>query len=130
MPIAVGDHLGAYHILSRLGAGGMGEVYRASDTRLGREVALKLLPADMAADPERLARFQREARATAALNHPNIVTLYSVEQANGVHFLTMELVDGRSLHDMIPREGLPVGRVVELAVAMADAIAAAHDKDL
>jgi TolB-like protein/tetratricopeptide (TPR) repeat protein len=108
----------------------MGEVYRASDTRLGREVALKILPVDLAADPERLARFHREARAAAALNHPNIVTLFSVEQAEGVHFLTMELVDGRSLHELIPPDGMPATRVVELATAMADAIAAAHDKDL
>ena len=99
MPITAGDQLGAYRILSPLGAGGMGEVYRASDTRLGREVALKILPADMAADADRLARFQREARAAAALNHPNIVTLYSVEQAEGIHFLTMELVDGRSIQE-------------------------------
>jgi non-specific serine/threonine protein kinase len=130
MPISAGDQLGAYRILSSLGAGGMGEVYRASDSRLGREVALKVLPADMAADPDRLARFQREARAAAALNHPNIVTVYSVEQVEGVHFLTMELVDGRSLRETIPREGMPAGRVVELAAAIADAIVAAHDKDL
>jgi serine/threonine protein kinase len=130
MPISVGDQLGAYRILALLGAGGMGEVYRASDTRLGREVALKLLPPDMAADADRLARFEREARAAAALNHPNIVTLYSVEQVEGVHFLTMELVDGRPLQEMIAPEGLPARRVVELAVAMAEAVAAAHDKDL
>lgn len=108
----------------------MGEVYRASDTRLGREVALKLLPADMAAGPGRLARFQREARAAAALNHPNIVTLYSVEEAEGVHFLTMELVDGRPLLELILPEGMTPARVVELAAAMADALAAAHDKNL
>jgi TolB-like protein len=130
MPISVGDQLGAYRILSRLGAGGMGEVFRAADTRLGRDVALKLLPDDMAADPNRLARFQREARAAAALNHPNIVTVYSVEQAEGVHFLTMELVDGRPLHEMIPPDGMAAGHVVELACAMADAIGAAHDKDV
>ena len=88
----------------------MGEVYRASDTRLGREAALKILPADMAADADRLARFQREARAAAALNHPNIVTLYSVEQAEGIHFLTMELVDGRSLQEMITPDGRAAGR--------------------
>ena len=130
MPLTTGSQLGAYRILSPLGAGGMGEVYRAFDSRLGREVALKVLPADMAADGERLARFQREARSAAALNHPNIVTLYSVEQADGVHFLTMELVDGRPLQELIPLDGLPPARVVELATLMADAIAAAHDKDL
>jgi serine/threonine protein kinase len=108
----------------------MGEVYRAADTRLGRDVALKLLPSDMAADPNRLARFQQEARAAAALNHPNIVTLYSVEQAEGLHFLTMEVVDGRPLQEMIPPDGMAAGHVAELACAMADAIAAAHDKDV
>ena len=130
MPISVGDQLGVYRIQAPLGAGGMGEVYRAFDTRLGRDVALKLLPADMAADADRLARFQREARAAAALNHPNIVTLYSVEQVDDVHFLTMELVDGRPLQELISPEGLPTKRVVELVAAMADAVAAAHDKDL
>jgi TolB-like protein len=130
MPINLGDQLGAYRILASLGAGGMGEVYRAFDTRLGRDVALKLLPADMSTDADRLARFQREARAAAALNHPNIVTLYSVEQVEDVHFLTMELVDGCPLQEMIPPEGLPTKRVVELALAMSDAVAAAHDKDL
>jgi TolB-like protein len=130
MPITVGDQLGAYRILSPLGAGGMGEVYRASDTRLGREVALKVLPADMAADADRLARFQREARAAAALNHPNIVTLYSVEHAEGIHFLTMELVDGHSLQEMISPDGMAAGLVVDLVAAMAEAIAVAHDKDL
>ena len=89
----------------------MGEAYRASDTRLGREVALKILPADMAADADRLARFQREARAAAALNHPNIVTLYSVEQAEGIDFLTMELVNGRSLQEMITPDGMAAGRI-------------------
>jgi non-specific serine/threonine protein kinase len=108
----------------------MGEVYRAADTRLGRDVALKLLPGAMAVDPDRLVRFQREARAVAALNHPNIVTLYSVEHAEGVHFLTMELVDGRPLRELIPPDGMAAGHVAELACAMADAIAAAHDKGI
>jgi TolB-like protein len=126
----IGQKLGSYEILAKVGEGGMGEVYRATDTRLGREVALKILPADMAADADRLARFQREARAAAALNHPNIVTLYSVEHADGIHFLTMELVDGRSLQEMITPDGMTAGRVVDLVAAMADAIAAAHDKDL
>ena len=83
-----------YRIRTKLGEGGMGEVYRATDTKLGRDVALKVLPPNVAGDPDRLARFQREARAVAALNHPNIVTLYSVEESEGVHFITMELVEG------------------------------------
>ena len=87
----IGKRLGHYQVVDKLGAGGMGEVYRATDTKLRREVALKVLPPDMALDPERLARFQREARAVAALNHPHIVTIFSVEEADGIHFLTMEL---------------------------------------
>src|SRR5687767_6188847 len=97
MRLTAGEHLGHYGIHALLGAGGMGEVYRATDTRLGREIALKVLPAEMAADHDRLMRFHREARAAAALNHPNIVTLYSAEEIDGIHFLTMELVDGRQI---------------------------------
>ncbi len=108
----------------------MGEVYRATDTKLGRDVALKLLPADMARDPERLARFQREARVVAALNHPHIVTIFSVEDAGGVHFLTMELIEGQPLDRMIPAGGMPVGQIVEIAGALADALAAAHEKGI
>src|ERR1700674_4381929 len=106
--------LSHYRINAAIGAGGMGEVYRATDTKLGRDVALKVLPPDVASDPERLARFQREARAVAALNHPNVVTLYSVEECDGVHFLTMELIEGPQLDRLIPANGLPVARVVEL----------------
>lgn len=98
MPFSAGDRLGTYEILAPIGAGGMGEVWKARDTRLGREIALKILPANLAADRDRLARFHREARAAAALNHPNVVTLYSVEECEGVHFLTMELIDGQPLH--------------------------------
>jgi non-specific serine/threonine protein kinase len=130
MGIAPGDQLGTYRIVARLGGGGMGEVYRAADARLGREIALKILPPHLATNPERLRRFQQEARATAAMNHPNIVTLYTVEQANGVHFLTMELVNGRPLHDLIPRNGMDTDRVLDLGTTVADALAAAHDKDL
>ncbi len=126
----IGRTLAHYQITAAIGVGGMGEVYRATDTKLGREVALKVLPADMARDPERLARFQREARAVAALNHPNIVTLYSVEEAGGVHFLTMELVEGQSLDHQILPGGLPVDRITAVATALADALAAAHEKGI
>src|SRR5882757_2409407 len=102
-----GTKVGPYEIQSAIGAGGMGEVYRATDTKLGRDVALKVLPPDTARDPERLARFQREARAVAALNHPHIVTIFSVEEADGVHFLTMELIEGQSLDRRISPGGLP-----------------------
>ena len=108
----------------------MGEVYRATDTKLGRDVALKVLPAEMARDPERLARFQREARAVAALNHPHIVTLYSVEEAEGVHFLTMELVEGQSLEHRIRAGGLALDQIIEIASALAQALAAAHEKGI
>ncbi len=108
----------------------MGEVYRATDTKLGRDVALKVLPAEMASSPERLERFRREARAVAALNHPHIVTIHSVEEADGVHFLTMELVDGEPLDRLIPAGGLPVDRILEIATALAEALAAAHDKGI
>ncbi len=113
-----------------LGAGGMGEVYRARDMKLARDVAVKMLPADMARDPERLARFQREARAVAALNHPHIVTIYSVEEADGIHFLSMELVEGQSLDRLIPERGLPVDRILSIGTALAEALAAAHEKGI
>jgi Tol biopolymer transport system component len=122
----IGTGLGHYRVLEKLGAGGMGEVYAAEDTTLGRRVALKRLPLEMAADPERLQRFQREARAIAALNHPNVVTIYSVEEADGVQFLTMELVEGKTLGDLIPEGGLPLEELLRLAVPLVDAVAAAH----
>src|SRR2546426_5613583 len=97
MPLIPGTRLGTYEILALLGAGGMGEVYRARDTRLGRDVALKLLPDGLASDAGRLARLEHEARTVASLNHPNIVTLFSVEDEDGIRFLTLELVEGQSL---------------------------------
>src|ERR1700720_2324813 len=128
--ILVGRTLAHYRINSAIGAGGMGEVYRATDMKLGRDVALKILPPDVAGDPERLARFHREARAVAALNHPNVVTLYSVEECDGVHFLTMELIEGQPLDRMISANGLPVERIVEIAGAVAEGLAAAHEKGI
>jgi adenylate cyclase len=125
-----GAKLGSYEVRSLLGAGGMGEVYRARDSRLGRDVALKVLPPEMATDPNRLKRFQREARAVAALNHPHIVTIHSVEEADGRHFLTMELVDGVALSQSLPREGLALDKFFELAIPLADALAAAHEKGI
>ena len=122
----IGTTLAHYRVIGRLGAGGMGEVYAAEDTTLQRRVALKLLPPGMAADPEHLQRFQREARAIAALNHPNVVTIYSVEEADGVQFLTMELVEGRTLAEVIPKGGLPVDALLNLAVPLVDAVVAAH----
>ena len=126
----LGSKLSHYQITAKIGAGGMGEVYCATDTKLGRDVALKVLPAEMARDPERLARFQREARSVAALNHPHIVTIFSVEEADGVHFLTMELVEGKSLDQCIPEGGLPLERIIAIGSALAEALAAAHDKGI
>jgi len=125
-----GRQLGSYKIVCMLGAGGMGEVYLAHDTKLGRDVALKVLPPDMARDPERLARFQREARSVAALNHLHIVTIFSVEEVDGIHFLTMELVKGRSLDQLIPEGGLPIKRILEIAGALAEALTATHQKGI
>jgi len=125
-----GQTISHYRIIEKLGGGGMGVVYRATDMKLGRDVALKVLPQDMASDAERLARFQREARAVAALNHPNVVTLHSVEEYDGVHFLTMELVEGQTLDHLISATGLPLERIVEIASALAEALAAAHEKGI
>jgi len=130
MALISGAKLGPYEIHSPLGAGGMGEVYRARDTKLGRDIALKMLPAEMAQDPERLARFRREAKALAQLDHPNIVTIHSVEESDGVHFLTMQLVEGQPLDRLIPKGGLPVEQIVEIASALGDALAAAHEKGI
>ncbi len=126
----IGKTLGHYKIVAAIGAGGMGEVYRAADAKLGRDVALKLLPQRVANDPDALARFRREARAVATLNHPNIVTIYSVEEANGTLFLTMELVEGQSLKELIAERALPVERIVEIGRALADAVEAAHEKGI
>ena len=128
MSLAPGTRLGNYEIVSPLGAGGMGEVYRATDSRLGRDVAIKVLPADVAADPDRLARFEREAKTVAALNHPNIVTLHAIEDAAGIRFLVMELVEGRTLDALVVPGGLVPARVLELAIPLADALAAAHER--
>ena len=130
MPFAPGTRLGAYELVGLLGTGGMGEVHRARDTRLGRDVALKVLPDAVAASPERLARFEREARIVASLNHPNIVTLHSIEEADGVRFLTMELVEGRSLADLLTPGGLPLAQVLDLMIPLADALSAAHEKGI
>ena len=130
MSLPIGRTLAHYRITAPIGAGGMGEVYRATDTKLGRDVALKVLPAEMAASPERLERFRREAKALAALDHPGVVGVYSVEESDGVHFLTMQLVEGESLDRLIPEGGLPVERILEIATALAEALAAAHDKGI
>jgi Tol biopolymer transport system component len=126
MVLVAGMKLGPYQVLAPLGAGGMGEVYRARDTRLGRDVAIKVLPADRLSDEVQRARFVREARAASALDHPNIVTIHEIESEGGVDFIVMELVAGRNLRTLIPRQGLPVPEVLRIAIPLADALAAAH----
>ncbi|MBK5256754.1 MAG: protein kinase [Vicinamibacteria bacterium] len=130
MTLASGACIGWYEIRGSLGAGGMGEVYRAHDPRLGRDVALKILPESMAKDPEGLARFTREARAVAALNHPHIVTIFSTEEADGVRFMTMELIEGRTLDRMIPEGGVSLAQFFDVSMALADALSAAHQKQI
>ncbi len=126
-----GTKLGQYEILSLAGAGAMGEVYRARDTRLEREVALKVLPEEFSRDPERLARFQREARLLAALNHPNIAAIYGLEQSNGTHFLVMEWVPGETVADRIKRKGaIPADEALPIAKQIAEALEAAHEKPI
>src|SRR5258705_1736922 len=126
MPLTAGTRLGSYVIEASLGAGGMGEVYRARDTKLQRSVAIKLLPTEIDRDPDALERFHREARAIAALSHPNIVTIYAVEEIDGRVLLAMELVDGSTLADLIPSDGLPLDAVLKYAIPLADALSAAH----
>ncbi len=126
----IGKTLSRYKILSKLGEGGMGEVYLAEDTELGREVALKVLPPVAEESAERLERFRREARAVASLNHPNIVTLFNVEEAEGRRLIVMERVEGKSLDRLIPPGGMPLAEVFDYAIPMADALAAAHEKGI
>ena len=126
----IGRTLSHYRILQKLGSGGMGDVYLAKDSQLDREVALKVLPPDLAESEERRSRFQREAKAVAALNHPHIVTVHSVEEVEGVHFITMELVRGKTLSEIIPRKGLSLVKFFEIAIPLADAVAAAHEKGI
>jgi serine/threonine protein kinase/Tol biopolymer transport system component len=130
MALSVGARLGPYEIVSPLGAGGMGEVYRARDLRLKRDIAIKVLPETTAADPELRGRLEREAQSIAALSHPNIVTVHSVEEADGVLFLTMEYVDGKPLSDVIVKGGLPLTQILKLAIPLAEAISAAHRKGI
>ncbi len=130
MALTPGSRLGPYEILGAIGSGGMGDVYRAHDARLDRFVAIKVLPDAVKDDPERRERFEREARAIAALNHPNIVTIHSVERAGDASFLTMELVEGKPLTSVIPRGGLPIERVLAVMIQVVDAIAAAHQKGI
>ncbi len=126
MPLHAGQRLGPYEILAPLGAGGMGEVYRARDPRLQREIAIKVLPAELASDPERLKRFEKEARAASALNHPNLVTIHDIGSADGVEYIAMELVDGRTLREVLADGALGAKPLLTIAAQAADGLAKAH----
>ncbi|MEX2270637.1 MAG: serine/threonine-protein kinase, partial [Vicinamibacterales bacterium] len=132
MTLPAGTRVGPYEILSPLGAGGMGEVYRARDAKLGRDIAIKILPGIFAADPDRLARFEREAKTLAALNHPNIAQVYGLEVAQGfspaITALVMELVEGEDLAARIARGPIPLDEALPIARQIADALEAAHER--
>jgi tRNA A-37 threonylcarbamoyl transferase component Bud32 len=130
VPLTTGTRLGLYEIISLIGAGGMGEVYQAQDTKLGRDVAIKVLPEQFARDPERLARFQREAKMLAALNHPNIATIHGLEQSGSTHYLVMELVEGPTLAQRILNGAIPLDEALPIARQVADAVEYAHDKNV
>jgi len=130
VPLTNGTRLGSYEIVAPLGSGGMGEVYRATDTRLGREVAVKVLPDAFAADPERIARLEREAKVLASLNHPRVAALYGIDQSGDQHFLVMELVEGETLADRLRRGPLTVDEALRLAIGIADALEAAHERTI
>ena len=127
MPLATGQTLTQYEILGPLGAGGMGEVYRAKDTRLEREVAIKVLPEEMAGDEERLQRFEREARTLAALNHPNVAGIHGIDQEGDTCFLAMELVPGEDLNERLGRGPMPLDETLDVARQIAEGLEAAHE---
>src|SRR6266568_4092523 len=126
MKLTPGTTLGRYEIRSQIGAGGMGEVYLAQDTKLDRRVALKILPADVAAHPDRMKRFVQEAKAASALNHPNIITIYEIEHIDSVNFIATEFIDGETLRQRLKNAPLKLGEVLDVAVQIASALAAAH----
>src|SRR5262245_20160711 len=130
MALMPGTHLGPYEVTAQIGVGGMGEVYRATDTNLKRDVAIKVLPNALATDPDRLARFQREAQILAALNHPNIAQIHGLERADGATALVMELVEGPTLADRIAKGPIPVDEALSMAKQIAEALEAAHDRGI
>src|SRR5215475_387382 len=130
MPPTAGSRFGPYEIVAAIGAGGMGEVYRARDTKLGRDVALKILPESFVHDPERVARFRREAQVLALLNHPHIAAIYGLEEANGSQFLVLELVEGGTLADRLKSGPPPLDEALTVARQIADALEAAHEKGI
>src|SRR5262249_20938462 len=127
MPLTAGTRIGPCEVTESLGKGGMGEVYRARDAKLNRDVALKILPSDFALDPDRLARFKREAQLLASLNHPNIAAIYGFEESNGIRALVLELVEGATLADRIAQGAIPIDEALPIAKQIADALEAAHE---
>ncbi len=130
MLLTAGVRLGPYEIQSAIGAGGMGEVYRARDTKLNRDVALKILPSTFASDPDRLARFHREAQVLASLNHPHIAAIYGFEDSGATHALVLEFVDGPTLADRIAQGPIPVDEALAIATQIAEALEAAHEQGI
>src|SRR5499427_3294447 len=126
----IGTKLGHYEITNHIGSGGMGDVYQATDSKLGRSVAIKFLPEAFSHDTERVARFQREARVLASLNHANIAAIYGVEEINARHFLVMELVTGETLADRIKRGAIPIEEALPIAKQIAEALEEAHEKGI
>ena len=126
MALTPGTRLGVYEITAQIGEGGMGQVYRATDTKLKRQVAIKILPPTLAADHDRLARFQREAEVLASLNHPNIAAIYGLEESGGTTALVMELVEGEDLSQRIARGAIPLDEALPIAKQIAEALEAAH----
>jgi serine/threonine protein kinase len=124
--LIAGTRLGSYEIVAPLGAGGMGEVYRAHDTRLERDVAIKVLPQKLSVDREHLGRFEREARSASALNHPNVVTIYDVGESDSILYIAMELVEGKTLRDLMAPGGLPLRKLLEIGSQTAEGLARAH----
>ncbi len=122
----IGTSLGPYKIIEQLGAGGMGEVYLGEDTRLGRKVAIKVLPEEYASDPERLARFEQEARAAAALNHPHIAVVHDIGTEGDIHFMVQEYLEGQSLRERLDKGALPLDKALDLATEVGEALIAAH----
>src|SRR5262245_48503098 len=130
MALAVGTRLGPYEILSLLGAGGMGEVYRARHRKLERDVAIKILPEALAADPDRIARFEREAKTLAALNHPGIAHIHGLEESDGIRALVLELVDGPTIADRIAQGPIPLDETLAIVRQIAEALEAAHEQGI
>src|SRR5262249_7340931 len=126
MALTIGTQLGTHEIIALLGKGGMGEVYRARDTTLKREVAIKILPVEFSRDTDRLNRFQREAEALASLNHPNIAAIHALEETDGTRYLVLELVEGETLADSIARGPIPVEEALNIATQICEALEAAH----